>query len=33
MDLMEFKNTAMGKANETGGPDTACDDLTTQTGS
>ena len=33
MDLMEFKNTAMGKANETGGPDTASYDRTTQTGS
>jgi type VI secretion system secreted protein Hcp len=30
---VEFKNTAMGKANETGSPDTANYDLTTQTGS
>jgi type VI secretion system secreted protein Hcp len=30
---VEFKNTAMGKANETGSPDTASYDLTTQTGS
>ena len=30
---VEFKNTAMGKANETGSPDTASYDMTTQTGS
>ena len=30
---VEFKNTGMGAANETGSPDTASYDLTTQTGS
>src|SRR5262249_5534296 len=30
---VEFKNTAMGKANETGSPDTSSYDLTKQTGS
>jgi type VI secretion system secreted protein Hcp len=30
---VEFKNTGMGPANETGSPDTASYDLTTQTGS
>jgi type VI secretion system secreted protein Hcp len=30
---VEFKNTGMGKANETGNPDPASYDLTTQTGS
>ena len=30
---MEFKNTGMGAANETGSPDTASYDMTTQTGS
>ena len=30
---VEFKNTAMGPANETGSPDTASYDMTTQTGS
>jgi len=30
---VEFKNTAMGKANETGSPDIASYDMTTQTGS
>jgi type VI secretion system secreted protein Hcp len=30
---VEFKNTGMGAANETGSPDTASYDMTTQTGS
>jgi type VI secretion system secreted protein Hcp len=30
---VEFKNTGMGSANETGSPDTASYDMTTQTGS
>ena len=30
---VEFKNTGMGSANQTGSPDTASYDLTTQTGS